>query len=189
MSRSSQEEIYLQIRGQFKAAEKCADKVKELIADYYPNFSKLNRTTLLMIMKMIRKDFKREEWPDVKYMFKSIFVYILADHKPHLFMKDVAELLDVYPEFSDADEVEKSLLLQFRNYFIVACEIIEPKNHKGELIALVGRMCGAIYVTGGGQTTATDRRVLLYERETGIAPRKQPERKRRADDPATLSLQ
>jgi hypothetical protein len=49
-------------------------------------------------------------------------------------------------------------------------------------------MTGAIYVTGGGQTTATDRRVLLYERETGIAPRKQPDRKRRSDDPATVSL-
>jgi len=187
-ARNPEEEIYQLIRGQFKAAEKHADRVKDLIKDYYPSYAKLNRTSLLMIIKSIRKDFKREDWPEVKYMFKSIFVYIISDHKPHLHLTHISELIDSYPEFADADDVEKSLLLQFRNLFNVACEIIDPKNHKGELIALVGRMCGAIYVTGGGQTTATDRRVLLYERETGIAPRKQPERKRRADDPATISL-
>lgn len=179
MSRSPKEDIYNEIRDRFSVATKHTDKVKRLINEHYLSHSKLNRTTLVLIIKMIREDFTKKEWSEVKYMFTSIFVYIRAHHKPDLFMNNVEEFIRIYPEFSNVTDFEKSLLLQFRNYFTIACEIIDPSNHKGELIGLVGRMCGAVYITGGGQTVATDRRVLIYEREMSMKVGNVKERKRR----------
>jgi hypothetical protein len=136
---------------------------------------------MVSITKQFRKGLEKDDWPEVKYIFKAIFVLILRDYKAHLVLNDEEVFLTQYPEFVECSLEERKLLLDFKNMMVLSLQIIDPRNHKGEMMTLVGHLCGTVVVTGGGQTAATDRRVLCYERETGILPRKLPERRRKID--------
>lgn len=152
------------------SAEKYSCEVKELILKHIANASMLNRANVRVLMKQIRNSVANKDWGEAKYMFKSIFVRLVFENNLHLQI-DMTSLLEHYPEYNDTDPAEKALLLQFRNYFCAACQIIDPHSNKVELISLVNRMCGAVY-NSGGKVDALARRMLIYERETNISPDK-----------------
>ena len=63
----------------------------------------------------------------------------------------------------------------------IAQLVITPKNHKNHLLDIATRISegkNMKYITGSGQTLATTRRVMIYEREGMIAPVRRPDRKR-----------
>ena len=84
-------------------------------------------------------------------------------------------LLHKYPEFLNIPyerEKELVLLLNFRN-FMKVCTTAFPtaKFQKAHFLDIVTRLSEGHhmrYVTGSGAKAATERRVLIYERETGI---------------------
>lgn len=174
-------DIFTTLRIRFEIPERHHPFVKKCIEDYYPKGPLLSRLSMTSHMKAIRREIDKEDWPDVKYVFKAIFVLISCEYNPNVLLNEEKDLLIHYPEFDDVSPVELKLLLQFRNMMMISLLLIDPKNHKGELMTLVGKLCGTVYVTGGGQTPATDRRVKIYERETGIIPRKLPTRRRKID--------
>lgn len=174
-------DIFTTLRIRFEIPERHHPFIKKCIEDYYPKGSLLSRLSMTSYMKAIRREIDKDDWPDVKYVFKAIFVLIACEYHPNVLLTEEKDLLIHYPEFDDVSPVELKLLLQFRNMMMISLLLIDPKNHKGELMTLVGKLCGTVYVTGGGQTPATDRRVKIYERETGIIPRKLPTRRRKVD--------
>ncbi len=67
----------------------------------------------------------------------------------------------------------------------VAMLVITPRLNKGHLIELVTRIVEGTnmkYITGGGQTKETSRRVKIYERESAVRAIPRPNRR-----PRTLS--
>lgn len=174
-------DMFTTLRIRFEIPERHHPFIKKCIEDYYPKGAQLSRLSMTSYMKAIRREIDKDDWPDVKYVFKAIFVLIACEYQPQVLLTEEKDLLVHYPEFEDVSPVELKLLLQFRNMMMISLLLIDPKNHKGELMTLVGKLCGTVYVTGGGQTPATDRRVKIYERETGIIPRKLPTRRRKVD--------
>lgn len=83
-------------------------------------------------------------------------------------------LLHYYPEFSAIEDLnELYYLLRFRNMMSLGLLVV-PGKPKIYLLRVIERLEGSdiSYITGKGQTEATDRRVLIYEREGGDAARK-----------------
>ncbi|KAJ1435640.1 hypothetical protein B484DRAFT_445955 [Ochromonadaceae sp. CCMP2298] len=77
------------------------------------------------------------------------------------------ELLEIFPEFRsvsyDADEMEH--LCKYHQVMAATMQAIDPANKKGVLMKVAGRLESAsLYVTGGGASKKTKRRVLIYER-------------------------
>ena len=96
---------------------------------------------------------------------------------------DIASLLHKYPEFGDQDEVELNYLLKFRNVIVVELDFTKPAGHKKLFInvATVFEESGREYVTGTGQTAATDRRCLIFERETKVTPTKRNDQRKKSE--------
>jgi hypothetical protein len=114
--------------------------------------------------------------------FEAIFImlYALRPENSRLIHVTTSDLLNHYPEFQDVDECELNILLTFRNVMRVAQELIAPRFHKKHLLQIVTRIAegrNQKYITGSGQTAATNRRVLIYEREGNITPLQRPPRK------------
>mmetsp|Transcript_31141 Transcript_31141/g.29701 ORF Transcript_31141/g.29701 Transcript_31141/m.29701 type:complete len:517 (+) Transcript_31141:382-1932(+) len=85
---------------------------------------------------------------------------------------DVESLLSQYPEFEHCDERELKKLLNFTNFMNCAIILLPAKGKKSHLLDLVTRITEGHkikYITGGGQTSSTALRVLIYEREGGVA--------------------
>lgn len=181
MSEALHDAIVSHIKLRFNMPERFDETISKLIHENVKGGDVLNKNSLISIAKNFRKDLEKDDWGEIKYVFKAIFVLIVRHHRPHLLQQDLKKFLIQYPEFREVSEEEQKLLLEFRNMMVISLEIIDPKNHKGEMMTLIGHLCGTVVVTGGGQTASTDRRVLIYERETGIMPRKLPERRRKID--------
>jgi hypothetical protein len=82
----------------------------------------------------------------------------------------VAQLIAHYPEFENQDEAELGKLMHFANFMTYAQILLPPKQRKAHLLDIVTRAVEGSskkYVCGGGQTAATARRVLIYERVGG----------------------
>jgi hypothetical protein len=181
MAETLHEAIVAHLKLRFTIPERLEQAFNTLISENIKNASQLNRVSFISITKQFRKDLEKDDWGEIKYIFKGVFVLIIRDYKSHLMMENEEEFVKKYPEFVECSIEERKLLLEFRNMMVSALQLVDPRNHKGELMTLVGHLCGTVVVTGGGQTAATDRRVLIYERETGILPRKLPERRRKID--------
>lgn len=125
-----------------------------------------------------RKDL-REQVKEMSIFLKACHVLVLALQKrmSEYKMNSVQELLLAYPQFEDQDPVELDRLLIFRNMMKIALLIIPAKGYKQVLLKIAGRLEGSQkdYITGGGQTKGTCRRVAVYEREGGVkAEKKRP---------------
>lgn len=115
---------------------------------------------------------KREE--EKRLIFEASLVLLLYFNED-LFVRSyssIENLLEKYPEFEQLDDIgELDKLFHFTNFMICAQVLLPPKGKKSHLLDLVTRIvegCKHKYVTGGGQTSATALRVLIYEREGGI---------------------
>lgn len=115
-----------------------------------------------------------------RLLYEAAFIMFFALHpdnqtlKQQLVFADVETFLIKYPEFSTIkDEAEIGKLFLFRNVMVMAQQVLSARYHKNHLLDLVTRISEGKdqkYVTGGGQTPATNRRVLIYEREGDIKP-------------------
>ena len=66
-------------------------------------------------------------------------------------------------------------LLEFNNYLRIALTILPANNHKGLLLDICGRLEGLSptkYITGGGMSVRTERRVTIYEVEGRVTRRR-----------------
>lgn len=120
---------------------------------------------------------------EIRLVFESAFImlynFMTKEENKHLMYEDTAKLLEHYPTFHDVSEAEKRLLLTFRNVMKIALMIIPAKNHKNHLIDITARIAegkNQKYITGSGQTSATARRVLIYETEGDVKPLPRPPR-------------
>lgn len=93
-------------------------------------------------------------------------------------MSSIEELLRCYPEFETCPGDELAKLLHFRNFMAVAVCLLGDGSNKGRFLHLITHICegkDVKYVTGSGQSSATERRVLIYLRESGATvTRKRP---------------
>lgn len=122
-----------------------------------------------------RKDL-REQVKEQSVILKACHVLVLAVQRQmnSFKMTSVQELLDEYPQFNGLDVVELKRLLIFRNMMKIALLVIPAKGYKQVLLKIAGRLEGSQkdYVTGGGQTKETCRRVAVYEHEGGVRAEK-----------------
>ncbi len=112
-----------------------------------------------------------------RYIFEGALLVLLY-FQPSLFRKyhtilyhSIDEMLEVYPEFTDLDHQEKQKLQDFCNFMKLGILIQPARSHKGHLLDLVTRVTegrDVKYVCGSGQSGATNRRVLVFEREGGL---------------------
>lgn len=133
-----------------------------------------------------RKDL-RDQVKEMSIFLKACHVLVLALQKnmSEFKLNSVQELLAEYPQFEGLDAVELSRLLLFRNMMKIALLIIPARGYKQVLLKIAGRLEGSQkdYVTGGGQTKGTCRRVAVYEKEGGVkAEKKRPAAVEAADE-------
>lgn len=82
----------------------------------------------------------------------------------------IEDLLHAYPQFRNLDVEELVKLLHFSNFMKFALVIVPAKGNKSLLLDLVTRITEGKYVkyiTGGGPTAKTRRRIEVYEHEGG----------------------
>ena len=119
--------------------------------------------------------------------FETFFVLILY-HETYkniasMLYFDTETFLNDYPSFGqlvDVDSEELVKLLLFRNWMRVALLVITPHYNKGRLLNIVTRICEGDtvkYISGTVQNAATERRVLIYEKEGNIIKKARPLRR------------
>ena len=135
-----------------------------------------------------------ERTADKRLLFEIFFVIFLFNHpetRELITRKQILDerrFLEMYPEFlvfKGRTEDEMTNLIFFRNVMAVILEVIPADNNKARLMDIVTRFvdkCNFVkYALGGKPAAATKRRVLIYEREGNITPKK-ISRKRPHDD-------
>jgi hypothetical protein len=165
--------IFEEIQRRFSLKHAAEPKIKQIISDYSDPSVELSIITMRKILPMLKEELQEEmnDWQELKLALKAIFILINMVKLPVLLCQKETDLVNIYPEFRGVDQDELNKLLYFRNIIAVSLHTTVGKNHKGELLEIAGRLCGDSCVTGGGQTKKTTRRVLLYERESGIPRR------------------
>ena len=73
-------------------------------------------------------------------------------------------------ECLSSDDNEMGYLLTFRAMMRTALEVIPARRNKMLLIAICALLegSGRIYITGGTQSSATSRRMIIFEQESGL---------------------
>ena len=136
--------------------------------------------------KLGLKDFgsSREEYRDISIALQAIIVYYLSllhENVSELF-NSVEELIAEYPSFSSENNLdidELRYLLIFRNMMTIALTIIPAKGNKHSLVSICSLLegSGRTYLTGGDQSRAKLRRVMIYELESNCCSVKRPRKK------------
>ena len=112
----------------------------------------------------------------VEVLLKAVAVYYLSLQtiSIHDEIDSVEELLQEYSQytiFSECvtDSEEAGYLLAFRNYMKKALRIIPARRNKMLLVHICAILEGSrrSYVKGGTQSSATTRRTIIYEHESG----------------------
>lgn len=165
------------------------DRLKEIISSLCYSGSNINPLTIKRLMKnhFNVKLFKSKNEKNflfaIEVILKAAVVYCLSFRKDSIFdkFKSVGELLEEYPSFvqEDLDASELEYLLAYRNMMRIALEIIPAKCNKRLLMNICSTLegSGKVYITGGTQSLSTCRRVLIYERESDMKPKRRPERR------------
>eukprot|EP01038_Epipyxis_sp_PR26KG_P010003 gene10003-13458_t len=173
-----------------------ASRLQQAIAD--SNTMELN---ILNVKNLISRYYDVESFvseeqkailAQIKLIFYTSYVLIKSYHSSskNLTYNTMEQLLNDYgdkPEFGELlnygdDHPELEYILKFRNYMKIALTIIPARLNKSTLIRIGARLEGSQteYVTGGGQTSACTRRVIIYEKEGRIIADKRPPRAPRA---------
>lgn len=101
-------------------------------------------------------------------MFMEFFKYLENVEKLPDKYSSVEEFLRVYEHFSDHNAVEQETLMRTANWVNIILKYIPAKKNKGLIICIVPKYIEGLqtrYVTGSGQTHATNDRVHIYEVE------------------------
>ena len=150
---------------------------------------------------------EKELYFKMETLMKAAVVYYLIQKNPFcanpVQLYGPAELMQAYPQFQleYCDRKEVVYLMNFCNAMRVAVRIIPPRLKKRILIAICAKLegSGKSYITGGCQHHSTERRVIIYEQESGVKPIPRPprrppteeqiqERKRRRQEAAAAAV-
>lgn len=125
-------------------------------------------------------DYDKKTQYMIEVIFKAALVYIRFVQQPEQlannFESKAAALLSTFSkytafqELSFFDEREIEYLLSFWTMTKAALQVIPAKRNKMLLIAICALLegSGRSYVTGGTQSSATSRRMIIFEQESGI---------------------
>lgn len=132
------------------------------------------------------KMFRSKEEKEFEFNFEATLkaglvfgVYLLRDDRAD----DIVSEYSQYPSFTvesiDAEEI--GFLTRFRNMMQVALKFIPARRNKMLLLAICSLLEGSnrMYITGGTQSLATTRRMLIFEHESGLQRSRRPHRKKR----------
>ena len=170
--------IYTYLKARFDVDE-YAGPLMWLIRTQLPKADILDGERVKTIMDTVKNCVGYPMWFTAHLMFQSALVLIIFDHYKALHLKDVAELIAKYPQFSSLSTDEQKQLLKFRNLLVVAVKIFDPREHPVDVLSLMESICGH---TSSSCTTVKKRlhREQIFLRETGIAAeyrRKKPRTK------------
>ena len=133
--------------------------------------------------KKIELNVLTEQGPLVIMMFMEFFKYL--EHVLIITPKysSLEKFLAAYEKFHDHDPSEQTILMRTANWVSAILDYIPAKKNKGLIIRIVPKYVEGIqtrYVTGSGQTHATNDRVHIYEVEGDVvrAHRQAPKRPR-----------
>jgi hypothetical protein len=127
---------------------------------------------LLFLNDSIEKDLLFK----VEVLLKAVAIYYLSLQSLNIHdeIDSVEELLKEYSSYNifsecSTDLEEARYLLDFRNYMKKALRIIPAKRNKMLLVHICAVLEGSkrSYVKGGTQSSATTRRTIIYEHESG----------------------
>jgi hypothetical protein len=122
------------------------------------------------------EDFDKELLLKVEILLKAVAIYYLSLQTLNIHdeIDSVEELLQEYSQYTlfsecSSDAEEAGFLLNFRNYMKKALRIIPPRRNKMLLVHICAILEGSkrSYVKGGTQSSATTRRTIIYEHESG----------------------
>ena len=170
--------IYTYLKARFDVDE-YAGPLMWLIRTQLPKADILDGERVKTIMNTVKNCVGYPMWFTAHLMFQSALVLIIFDHYKALHLKDVAELIAKYPQFSSLSTDEQKQLLKFRNLLVVAVKIFDPRENPVDVLSLMESICGH---TSSSCTTVKKRlhREQIFLRETGIAAeyrRKKPRAK------------
>lgn len=150
------------------------EKYNEVCLD---TFNSKRIVKALFTKQELENDYKKEE---LLLLFLTVHVYTLMIRPEFesIQFQSVEDLVAEYPDFSSEDPSEQEFLRRFRNAMKVALEIIPGSNSKKLLLGISARLEGKKpeYVTGGGATKEVKKRILIYEKESGVTARARKER-------------
>ena len=108
MSEALHDAIVSHIKLRFNMPERFDETISKLIHENVKGGDVLNKNSLISIAKNFRKDLEKDDWGEIKYVFKAIFVLIVRHHRPHLLQQDLKKFLIQYPEFREVSEEEQN---------------------------------------------------------------------------------
>lgn len=169
--------IYAQIQAAFDVPKILASLLRAAITEHlqtpsnlatYAEFEHKYRLQLNTLLRDSTLSAQRKRL--AKLTLKTCLVVLaLRDHEASnssFLYADESELLRHYPEFAGVEELP--LLLRFRNIAAVSLTLMPLDNNKAKHLTIATRLTEgkhARYVTGSGQTPATNRRVTILDRE------------------------
>ena len=121
----------------------------------------------------------------IETLFKAAVVYYLIQKNSYLdnpiVLNSPKELMQAYPQFQNENCGDKEVmyLMNFCTAMRMAVRVIPPRLKKKLLIAICAKLegSGKLYITGGCQHRTTERRVIIYEQESGVKPVPRPPRR------------
>ena len=128
--------------------------------------------------KNYRTKEEKEFYFQVETLMKASVVYYLLQKNTTILnpvrLYGPSELAQAYPFFQleRCEKKEVTYLMNFCNAMRVAVRIIPPKLKKKLLMAICAKLEGSNkqYITGGCPNPCTERRVAIYEQESGVKP-------------------
>jgi hypothetical protein len=138
-------------------------------------------------LQILSESIEKQSLYKIEILLKATVVYFLslqtyiADE-----LDSVDELLKDYSSHllfleCHEDPAEAQYLLNFCNFIKKAIHIIPAKRNKMLLINICAFLEGShrTYISGGTQSSATTRRTIIYEHESGLKRKCRPERRRK----------
>jgi hypothetical protein len=97
--------------------------------------------------------------------------------------KDMAGLLDLFPQFAAVEEEERQKLLNWYNKMTIALRVMPAKGSEIALLKLLARLLeGPVeYILGNGARLETKNRILIYRFLGGVEPRTINRKKKHED--------
>jgi len=161
-----------------------AEAVRKAIIDIETGAVALNSTTTKAFTNKYisaRKLPTKEEKAlsvEINHIMCTLCVYMIRRSRPPVDIytpAKITELKNILEGLADYDDIECNLLLTFRDVVETAVKLFPNKDNKARVLFIGHRLGGSNlnmgkYSTGGGQSRPTERRVRIYEYESGTTP-------------------
>jgi hypothetical protein len=130
-----------------------------------------------------------------KITVKAVFIgaiirFLILSSKDDFTDASRDSFLDKYPEFDSVESKWELLaLIRFERSLQIALQYLQGKGNKQLLLSIAAHLEGSNmqYVTGGQPSPGTKRRVLIFERLSGVRPVKRAKREETAGNTNTNS--